>query len=126
MVATVILIASLCIVRFPISSIVYRMPQQQFILTFYVFLSTGMIAGLARFVFDGGSAEQYFLNSSLIFGAIMTSCSVFHLTSNAATNVRNGLLPNYRWEPIFKYCYLQPLPSQLRHVLFLSKGIAWQ
>ena len=92
MVATVILIASLCIVRFPISSIVYRMPQQQFILTFYVFLSTGMIAGLARFVFDGGSAEQYFLNSSLIFGAIMTSCSVFHLTSNAATNVRNGLL----------------------------------
>ena len=92
MVTTVILIASLCIVRFPISSIVYRMSQPQFIRSFYVFLNTGMIAGLARFVFDGGSAEQYFLNSSLIFGAILTGCSVFHLTSNAAKNVQNGLL----------------------------------
>ena len=92
MVTTVILIASLYIVRFPISSIVYRMPQQHSIRTFYVFLSTGMIAGLARFVIDGGSAEQYFLNSSLIFGAILTGCSVFHLTNNATKNVRNGLL----------------------------------
>jgi hypothetical protein len=92
MVTSVILIASLCIVRFPISLIVYRIPQPLYIRTFYVFLSAGMIAGLARFVFDGGSAEQYFLNSSLIFGAILTGCSVFHLTHEASKKFQNGLL----------------------------------
>lgn len=92
MATTVILIVSLCTVRFPISSIIYRMPQQQFIRTFYVFLSTGMIAGLARFVFDGGSAEQYFLNSSLIFGSILTSSSIFHLTLNLSKASRRSLI----------------------------------
>ena len=35
-----------------------------------------------RFTLDGGSAEQYFLNSALIFGSILTSSSIFHLTTN--------------------------------------------
>ena len=72
MVTTVILIASLCIVRFPISSIVYRMSQPQFIRSFYVFLNTGMIAGLARFVFDGGSAEQYFLGDFKLIETVIS------------------------------------------------------
>lgn len=82
MLITVILIGSLFINRFPISSLIYRIPQQPFIRTFYVLLSTGAIAGLVRFTLDGGSAEQYFLNSALIFGSILTSCSIFHLTTN--------------------------------------------
>ena len=82
MLITILFIVSICLMRFPISSLIYRMPQQPFIRTFYVFLSTGALAGLVRFALDGGSAEQYFLNSALIFGAILTSTSIFQLTTN--------------------------------------------
>jgi len=78
---TIVFIVSMCLMRFPISSLIYRMPQQPFIRTFNVFLSAGAMAGLVRFMLDGGSAEQYFLNSALIFGAILTSTSIFHLTT---------------------------------------------
>ena len=87
---TMAFIVSICLVRFPISSLIYRMPQQPFFPTFYVFLSAGAITGLVRFMLDGGSAEQYFLNSALIFGAILTSTSIFHLATNLSkTNQRH-------------------------------------
>jgi len=87
---TMAFIVSICLMRFPISSLIYRMPQQPFILTYYVFLSAGAITGLVRFMLDGGSAEQYFLNSALIFGAILSSTSIFHLTTNLSkTNQRH-------------------------------------
>ena len=91
MLVTVILIGSLYVTRFPISVFIYRVPQQPFTRTFYVFLGTGALAGLARFVFDGGSAEKYFLNSALVFGAILTSLSIFHLTTNLPKAARGNL-----------------------------------
>lgn len=81
MLITIVFIVSICLMRFPISSLIYRIPQQPSVRTFYIFLSAGAMTGLARFVFDGRSAEQYFLNSALIFGAILTSTSIFHLTT---------------------------------------------
>jgi hypothetical protein len=47
-----------------------------------VFISIGSLAGLASFVFDGGSAEKYFLNVALIFGSLLTVYSLFLLTKN--------------------------------------------
>ena len=91
MLVTIVFIISIYLMRFPISLLVYRIPQQPFIQTFYVFLGAGVIAGLARFVLDGRSAEQYFLNSALVFGAILTSSSIFHLTSNLPKAARMSL-----------------------------------
>jgi len=81
MLITIAFIVSICLMRFPLSTLIYRMPQQPLNHPFYIFLSTGAVAGLVRFSLDGGSAEQYFLNSALIFGAILTSTSIFHLTT---------------------------------------------
>ena len=92
MLITIVFIVSICLMRFPISSLIYRMPQQPFVRTFYVFLSAGAMTGLARFVFDGGSAEQYFLNSAIIFGAILTSSSIFYLTINFSKASKKKLI----------------------------------
>ena len=92
MLITILFIISICLMRFPLSSVIYRMSQQPFNRAFYVFLSTGAVAGLVRFALDGGSAEQYFLNSSLIFGAILTSTSIFHNTKFSKINQRRLIL----------------------------------
>ena len=93
MLITILFVISIYLMRFPISSLIYQMPQQPFVGTFYVFLSTGAMAGLVRFTLDGGSAEQYFLNSALIFGAILTGISIFHLTTKfSKANQRHLIL----------------------------------
>jgi hypothetical protein len=42
---------------------------------FLLFLGVGSFAGIVRFILDWNAIEDYFLNASLIFGALLTSYS---------------------------------------------------
>lgn len=83
---TVLLIISIYVSRFPFSLAIFRSPQRPILRVYYIFLGVGAGAGLARFVLNGGSAEQYFLNSALLFGAVLTSSSI-HISINSATDI---------------------------------------
>ena len=83
---TAVLITSIYVSRFPFSLAIFRTSERPIIRVYYVFLGAGAAVGLARFVLNGGSAEQYFLNSALLFGAVLTSSSI-HVLINGATDI---------------------------------------
>jgi len=91
---TLIFVAAIYITRMPVSHLIFSKKDSEF-RAFYVFLGAGALAGLARFVFDGDSAEQYFLNSALIYGAVLSSCSIHSLVTIFSTNHRKSLTVMY-------------------------------
>ena len=93
--ATIFLVVSLMVVRFPFSPSLLRESGSTTKRVFLVFLSLGSLAGLARFVIDGGSAEKYFLNSSLILGSILASFSFFVLTKSTVPKQHNHMVMIY-------------------------------
>ena len=62
-------------VRFPFSFLIIDRIQSQNDKVFLLFLGVGSFAGIVRFILDWNTIEDYFLNASLIFGALLTSYS---------------------------------------------------
>lgn len=89
---TLVLIFAALSMRFPISTAIFKWTDSATTQVVLVCLSVGSLSGLASFVFDGGSAEKYFLNASLIFGAVLTAYSIFVLSKSVdSKRVRNVL-----------------------------------
>ncbi len=92
---TFLLVIAIAISRFPLSTIVFKESHSTSVHIFMVFISIGSLAGLASFIFDGGSAEKYFLNVALIFGSLLTAYSLFLLTKNLERKQLRNLFTIY-------------------------------
>ena len=114
--ATVVFVASIYAVRIPIAVSIFQTKPHEYLRSFFVFLGAGISAGLIRFVINGASAEQYFLNSALIFGAILTGCSIELLTRKILQNLQRSLL--------ILYCAMTLLSCFLFSFVFTAERIS--
>ena len=101
--ATAVFVVSIYVVRIPIAVSIFRSRPNEYFRSFFVFLGAGISAGLIRFVIDGASAEQYFLNSALVFGAILSGCSIELLTRKTLRNLQRRLLVLYCATTLLSY-----------------------
>ena len=93
--ATLLLVVSLIIVRFPFYPLFLKESGSSAKRIFLIFLTIGSLIGLVSFVIDGGSAEKYFLNISLILGSILASFSFFVLEKSAGQKQHNEMFMIY-------------------------------